>query len=172
MYEKLRPHYLKIGARKFVIGTVVLLIALDILNSLYLREYWELKNITINMIGKIIKGQGGNLSQLGPGTLREIQEMVTNAFNFFLFVVLINNLFFYVFYLRKKIWAQGYVLFYTISNGLLAITFLIEGPILGWPWYLFNIGAMFLYFYLYIGVKVLKNETTDEVTPERGTSVQ
>lgn len=172
MYEKLRPHFLKIGARQFVVGTVVLLIVLDILNSIYLREYWQMKNITFNMIGKIIEGQGMNLKQLGPGTLQEIQGMVTNAFNFFLLVVLINNLFFYFFYLRKKLWAQGYVLFYTITNALFAITFLIEGPILGWPWYLFNIGAMFLYFYLYLGVKVLKNETTETVNPERGTSVQ
>ena len=171
MYEKLRPHFLKIGARKFVILAVLVLIVLDILNSLYLRKYWQSKSISINMIEKLAMAQGVSFKQLGPGTLKEIKEMVNNAFNFFLLVVLLNNFFFYAFYLRKKLWAQAYVLFYTITNSIFAITFLIEGPVLGWPWYLFNISAMFVYLYLYFGVKVLKNETTDAI-PERGTSVQ
>jgi hypothetical protein len=45
------------------------------------------------------------------------------------------------------------------------LAFLIEGPILGTGWFIFNLLSAPLYVYLYLGVKVLKNETTDVITP-------
>jgi hypothetical protein len=144
-----------------VIFAVLVLIILDIINSMYLRSYWVFKNLSRQTVEKLANNQGLEFSQLSEQTITEVTGMVNNAFFFLLFIILINNFFFYLFYLRKKLWAQGYVLFYAISNSVLAILFLVEGPIVGWPWFVYNLGTMFLYFYLYLGVKVLKYETTN-----------
>lgn len=178
MMTKVKAHFLSIGPRRFVVCAVVMLIILDIINSIYLRSYWVFKNLSRMIVERLANNQGLEFSQLSDQTIMEVTAMVNNAFFFFLFIILINNLFFYFFYIRKKLWAQGYVLFYAVSNSVLAITFLIEGAILGWPWFLYNLGTMLLYFYLYLGVKVLKYETTDikplpvPVTPEGETKGQ
>lgn len=158
---KVKTHFLSFGPRRFVISAVLVLIILDIINSIYLRSYWVFKNLSRQTVEKLANNQGLEFSQLSEQTITEVTAMVNNAFFFLLFIILINNIFFYIFYLRKKLWAQGYVLFYAISNSVLAILFLVEGPIVGWPWFIYNLGTMFLYFYLYLGVKVLKYETTD-----------
>lgn len=170
---KVKAHFLSIGPRRFVICAVLVLLVLDIINSVYMRSYWVFKNLSHIIVERLANNQGLEFSQLSEQTILEVTAMVNNAFFFFLFIILINNLFFYFFYLRKKLWAQGYVLFYAVSNSVLAVTFLIEGPILGWTWFLYNLGTMFLYFYLYLGVKVLKYETTDiKPIPEHGTKAQ
>ncbi len=161
MKEKMKAHFLKIGPRRFVIGTVILLTILDLINSLYLRLYWVHKDLSIQIMKAVALGQKLNFSELSLDSIQEIEGVIDNAFFFFLFIILINNLFFYVFYLRRKLWAQGYVLFYTLTTGVLAITFLIEGTVLGWSWFLYNFATLFIYLYLYFGVKLLKNETTD-----------
>lgn len=158
---KVKTHFLALGPRRFVICTVLVLIILDIINSIYLRSYWVFKDLSRMIVERLANNQGLEFSQLSEQTIMEVTAMVNNAFFFLLFLIVINNLFFYLFYLRKKLWAQSYVLFYAISNSILAITFLVEGAILGWPWFIYNLGTMFLYFYLYLGVKVLKYETTD-----------
>jgi hypothetical protein len=167
MLEKLKPHFVKFGPRRFVVVTVLLLLILDIMNSYYLRLYWEHRNLSILLTKTLAMKQGLDFSHLSSDSIQEVKGVVDQAFFFFLFIVLINNIFFYVFYLRRKLWAQSFVLFYAISNSVLAITFLIEGPILGIPWFLYNLGTMFLYLYLYLGIKLLKHETTD-IIPEGG----
>lgn len=161
MLEKIKPHFLKLGPSRFVVGAVLVLFILDIINSIYLRLYWIEKKLSVLFVTKLANNQGLEFSELSQDTLMQIQAMINNAFFFFLFIVLINNLFFYFFYLRKKLWAQGYILFYTLTNSLLAMTFIIEGPIMGWEWLIYNVGTIFLYLYLYMGVKTLKVETTD-----------
>lgn len=161
MMAKVKTHFLALGPRRFVICTVLVLLILDIINSIYLRSYWVFKDLSRMIVERLANNQGLEFSQLSEQTIIEVTAMVNNAFFFLLFLIVINNLFFYLFYLRKKLWAQSYVLFYAISNSILAITFLVEGAILGWTWFIYNLGTMFLYFYLYLGVKVLKHETTD-----------
>ncbi len=162
---KVKTHFLSFGPRRFVISTVIVLIILDIINSIYLRSYWVFKDLSRATVEKLANKEGMQFSELSEQTITEVTAMINNAFFFFLFIILINNLFFYFFYLRKKLWAQGYVLFYAITNSLLAVLFLVEGPIVGWPWFIYNLITIFLYFYLYLGVKVLKYETTDIKPP-------
>lgn len=171
MMEQIKIHFLKFGPRRFVWATVFLLFILDLINSWYLRIYWVHKNFSILFVKRIAQNQGLDLDGLGRESVLEVQQFIDNAFFFFLFIVLLNNVFFYIFYLRKKLWAQGYVLFYTLTNSILAITFLIEGTILGWNWFLYNLFTMFFYLYLYFGVKVLKYETTDAI-PVDGKTAQ
>jgi hypothetical protein len=165
MLQKLKPHFLKLGPRRFVIGTVILLVILDLINSYYLRIWWQHRDLSIQMTKTIAIQQGVDWSTISNDTVKEVRALIDNAFYFFLFIVLINNFFFYAFYLRKKLWAQGYVLFYTLTTSIFAITFLVEGPILGMPWYLYNLATLFIYAYLYLGVKLLKYETTDIAKP-------
>jgi hypothetical protein len=161
MMAKLKTHFMKFGARRFVMGTVLLLIILDLLNTWYLRLYWVHKNLSFLYVEQLAKTQGLDFNQLSPGSILEVKQVVDNGFFFFLFIILVNNMFFYLFYLRRKLWAHGYVLFYTVSNAILAVLFLVEGPVMGISWFLYNIGTIILYIYLYFGVKALKLETTD-----------
>jgi hypothetical protein len=160
MMEKIKKHFSGHNPKYFVILAVVALIILDLINSYYLRLYWVHKNLSILYVEKVASTQGLDFRQLSQESIREVKQVIDNGFFFFLFVVFANNLFFYFFYLRKKLWAQGYVLFYTVTNSLLAVLFLIEGPILGTSWFLYNIMTIFIYLYLYLGVKVLKGATT------------
>lgn len=163
MMEKMKYHFMKLGPRRFVIGAVLLLLILDLLNSWYLKIYWVQKNLSLLYVERLAKTQGLDFTQLSQNSILEVKQVVDNGFFFFLFIVLLNNLFFYVFYLKKKLWAQGYVLFYTVTNAILAVLFLVEGPVLGLSWFFYNIITMLLYIYLYFGVKVLKFETTDAI---------
>jgi hypothetical protein len=163
MMEKMKYHFIKLGPRRFVIGAVLLLLILDLLNSWYLKIYWVQKNLSLLYVERLAKTQGLDFTQLSQNSILEVKQVVDNGFFFFLFIVLLNNLFFYVFYLKKKLWAQGYVLFYTVTNAILAVLFLVEGPVLGLSWFFYNIITILLYIYLYFGVKVLKFETTDAI---------
>jgi hypothetical protein len=163
MMEKMKYHFIKLGPRRFVIGAVLLLLILDLLNSWYLKIYWVQKNLSLLYVERLAKTQGLDFTQLSQNSILEVKQVVDNGFFFFLFIVLLNNIFFYVFYLKKKLWAQGYVLFYTVTNAILAVLFLVEGPVLGLSWFFYNIITILLYIYLYFGVKVLKFETTDAI---------
>lgn len=154
---------MKMGPRRFVVGTVLLLIVTDIVNSYYLRVWWVHRNLSYVFVQKLAEKQGISISDLVPNSINEIKYLVDNCFFFFLLIVLVNNIFFYIFYLRRKLWAQGYVLFYTLTGAFMSLSFLIEGPILGAPWYVYNLSTILVYTYLYFGVKVLKYETTDAV---------
>lgn len=176
MLQRFKPHFLKLGPRRFVIGTVLLLIVLDLVNSYYLRIWWQHRDLSILMTKTIATKQGLDWSTLSQDSINEVRGLIDNAFYFFLFIVLINNFFFYAFYLRKKLWAQGYVLFYTLTTALFAVTFIVEGPVLGGAWYAYNLATLFIYAYMYVGVKLLKFETTDieqpPVTPAGETKEQ
>jgi hypothetical protein len=158
MKKKIQSHFSGIGVKRFVIIAVMALILLDLMNSYYLRIYWVHKNLSMIYVEQLALRQGLDVSDLSHQSIQEIKGLIDNGFFFFLFIIFINNLFFYFFYLRKKIWAQGYVVFYTVTNALLAILFLIEGPILGMSWFIYNMSTILFYSYLYFGTKILKFE--------------
>ena len=160
MKEKLLNHYMKIGPRRFVAGTVILLIILDILNGIYFKLYWVKNSISEANVMMILDRMQTHPEELTQATLAEMGGLVDQSFNFFLFVILINNLFFYLFYLRKKLWAQGYVLFYTLTAVFFSFATLFMGGGMGVGWFIFTLINIPLYLYLYLGVKLLKNETT------------
>ncbi len=97
----------------------------------------------------------------------ELKAVIDNGFFFFLLIILGNNLFFYFFYLKKKIWARSYVVFYCMSNSVLALLFVAEGQLLGASWFAYNILTIGVYFYLAVGNKILKL-ATNEATPADG----
>ena len=163
--EKIKSHFMKLGPKRFVIGAVLLLLVLDLINSYFLKIYWVHKDLSLFYVKTLAQREGFDFNTLNPDSVQEVKDLIDNGFFFFLLIVLVNNLFFYLFYLRKKLWAQGYILFYTITNAILAVVFLAEGPILGITWFTYNMATIFMYFYLYMGVKVLKFETTDAQKP-------
>ncbi len=164
MKQKLHDHFVKFGPRRFVVTTVLILILTDLLNGYYLKLYWMAKNVSESLVITGLKRGGGVLEEITPSTMREMTGFVDNSFYFFLFVILVNNLFFYFFYLRQKLWAQGFVLFYTLSAAFFSITFIFDDVDLGFAWMLYNILTIPLYLYLFLGVKVLKHETTSLVS--------
>lgn len=160
MKQKMYEHYLRFGAKRFVLITVLVLIVLDILNSYYLKLHWVQKDYSGMMIDLTIKQSQLNTDEFSPETIQEMAKFINNCFYFFIFTILANNLFFYFFYLRKKLWAQGYVLFYTITAALFSITFIFDHAGLGLGWMTYNLLTIPIYAYLYWGVKLLKKETT------------
>ena len=163
MMNKLKDHFLKLGPRNCVVGTILLLIVLDVLNMIYLRLYWVNKDMSLNFVHLALRYNGLVAEDFNRETMNEMTGFLDNTFYFLIFLISINNLFFYFFYLRKKLWAQGYVLFYTLTGALFAFTFIIDPVDLGIGWKLYNIATIFIYLYLFMGVKVLKYETTDAI---------
>ncbi|HXH30504.1 MAG TPA: hypothetical protein VNJ01_06810 [Bacteriovoracaceae bacterium] len=160
MLDRFRPHFLKLGPRRFVVLTVITLLILDVINSYYFKLYWIKKNLSTFMVHTSIDRSQLALQDFSPDTVREMSSFIDNTFDFLLVLIVANNLFFYLFYLRKKLWAQGYVLFYTFTAALFSITFVFDQVGLGTLWLVFNIATVFVYAYLFVGVKVLKDETT------------
>ena len=157
--EKIKNHFQNLGIKRFVIIAVLVLVVLDIFNSYYLRIYWVQKNLSMLYVEQLALKQGLDVKQLSHQSIQEIKSLIDNGFFFFLFIIFINNLFFYFFYLKKKIWAQGYINFYAVTNCVLALVFLVEGPVLGMNWFLYNLSTILFYLYLYTGTKLLKLET-------------
>lgn len=156
----IKNHFLKLNPKIFVVFTVLLLFLLDLVNSYYLRLYWGHQNLSLIYVQQIALAQGLDINQLSGQSIQEIKKVIDNGFFLFLLIILLNNIFFYFFYLRKKLWAHGYVVFYALTNSILAIIFIVEGPVLGVPWFIYNLMTVFLYFYLFLGIKFLKTETT------------
>lgn len=163
MKEKFMKHYLGLGPRRFVIGTVILLIILDIVSGYYLKLSWESKNIYEQMVHFWIKSLKLQTGDLSADTLVEVSGLMQKTLDFFLFLLFLNNLFFYFFYLRKKLWAQGYILFYTMTGALFSLVMIFDG--MGPGWIVVNIFSAIIYTYLFFGVKFLKSETT--LVPEK-----
>ena len=163
MKEKFMKHYLGLGPRRFVIGTVILLIILDIVSGYYLKLSWESKNVYEQMVHFWIKSLKLQTGDLSPDTLVEVSGLMQKTLDFFLFLLLLNNLFFYFFYLRKKLWAQGYILFYTLTGALFSLMMIFDG--MGAGWIAVNLTCALIYTYLFFGVKFLKSETT--LVPEK-----
>lgn len=162
MRDKLRQHFLNIGPRRFVWATISVLIITDLLNSWYMKLYWENKNIAKIFIERSIRQSGYVLEDFSRDTMVEMSGFLTNTFHFFLILILANNLFFYFWYSRKKLWAQGYVLFYVLTGSLLSFSFMIDNAGLGPIWMAYNVATVFIYGYLFFGIKLLKPETTVE----------
>lgn len=163
MKVKLREHFLKIGPRRFVVATVLLLAITDLVNSYYLKLYWLKKDYSQQMVRLSIQQSDIDPATFSPETFAEATAFVNNAFYFFVFLILANNFFFYLFYLRKKLWAQGYVLFYTLTAAIFSLSFVLDNAGLGMGWLAYNVLTIPFYCYLYFGVKLLKPETT--ITP-------
>lgn len=161
MKEKLLAHFRKFGPRRFVIFAVVTLIISDLLNSWYLKLWWVAKNMSWRGVELTAKRMEIEVSDLTPASISELTGLFNNMFFFFILIILINNFFFYAFYLRRKLWAQGFVLFYTLTAAMLSALFLVDNAGLGFLWYAYNILMCPVYVYLYFGVKLLKEETVD-----------
>jgi len=165
MKDKLKSHFLKIGPRRFVVSTVSILIILDIINCWYLKLYWLKKKMSILLVHQSVARSGLNIEDFSGATIQEITGFVDNTFYFFLFVILANNSFFYFLYLKKRLWAQGYVLFYTLTTAILSVSFIFDNADLGFGWLVYNFLTIPSYLYLFLGIKLLKAETTN---PGRG----
>ncbi len=162
MLERFRPHYLKLGPRRFVVGTVITLLVLDVLNCYYLKLYFMAKRLGSQIVHSSISLSELQVHDFSRDTVTEMSSFINNSFDFLLVLVVANNLFFYLFYLKQRLWAQGYVLFYTLTAALFSLTFVVDPAGLGAGWLVFNVLTIFVYAYLYVGVKVLRPETTLE----------
>lgn len=160
MMEKLKTHFLKFGPRRFVVVTVLALTILDLINFWYLRLYWLKKNVSVMLVQQSITRSGLLLEDFSVHTMNEMTAFMNNTFYFFLLVVMANNLFFYLFYLKKRLWAQGFVLFYTLTAALFQLSFLIDDAQMGLGWTIYNLATAPVYLYFFFGVKLLKAETT------------
>lgn len=160
MLEKFKPHFLKFGPRRFVIFTVLTLIATDLINGYYLKLYWAKKDYGSILMRESMRRGGMQASDFNSATLSEMHGFMDNLFHFFLFIILANNLFFYFFYLRKRQWAQGFVVFYALTASLFSLSLLFDNAGMGTGWFLYNLATIPFYVYLYVGVKILKDETT------------
>lgn len=168
MKEKIVSHFKRWNCRYFVIFTVLSLLITDLLNGYYLKLFWANKDMSLNLVRQSITQGGMIIEDFSLETINEMVGFVDNTFYFFLFLVLVNNVFFYFFYYLKKLWAQGFVLFYTFSAALLAVTFIIDDGGLHPAWKIYNVLSIPFYLYLFLGVKVLKNETTNPVSEKKG----
>jgi hypothetical protein len=160
MKEKLKSHFLRLGPRRFVVLAILALIVTDVVNTYYMRLYWTAKDMSRLLVHRSIVQGGQMVEHFSPTTIREITDFVTNAFGFFLLIVLLNNFFFYFFYLRRRFWAQGFVLVYALTGALFQLTFIFDNPDLGTGWMTYNIACVPFYLYVFLGVKLLKLETT------------
>lgn len=160
MNERIRNHFLRWNCRFFVLFTVIALLITDLLNGYYLKLFWANKGMSYNLVRQSISQGGLVIEDFSLDTINEMVGFVNNTFYFFLFLILVNNLFFYGAYLLKKLWAQGFVLFYTLTSAFLALTFIFDDASLPVGWTIYNIATIPMYLYLFLGVKVLKNETT------------
>ena len=170
MKEKILAHFNRWNPRYFVVLTVLLLIVTDVLNGVYLKLFWSHRNMSELLVRQSVAQSGLVLEDFGADTISEMLGFVDNTFYFFLFLILINNLFFYFFYLLKRLWAQGYVLFYTFTAALLAVMFIFDESGLSMGWVVYNVATIPLYLYLFLGVKVLKLKTT--IIPADGKKAQ
>ncbi len=168
MKEKIRAHFQRWNCRYFVTFTVISLIITDLLNGYYLKLFWSHRDMSLNLVRQSITKGGMIFEDFSPDTISEMTGFVDNTFYFFLFLVLFNNLFFYFFYYLKRLWAQGFVLFYTFSAALFALTFIVDNSGLPVGWKVYNVISIPFYLYLFLGVKTLKTETTILVNEKKG----
>lgn len=168
MKEKLKAHFQRWNSRYFVIFTIASLIITDIINGYYLKVFWLNKGMSQNLVRQSIAQGGMVIEDFSLDTINEMTGFVDNTFYFFLFLILVNNLFFYLFYYLKKLWAQGFILFYTLTAALFALTFILDDAGLSPLWKVYNVASIPFYLYLFWGVKVLKSETTNPANEKKG----
>jgi hypothetical protein len=159
MKEKLRQHFLKIGPRRFVLITVFSLLILDLLTGHSFRMSLIQNGFSEKLVQLSIKQANLQASDLSNETLSEVHNLMNMSLDFMLGLILVNNIFFYFFYFKKKLWAYSYVAFYTLTAGFLSLSMIFDKHI-STGWLIFNIATIPMYLYLFLGVKLLKAETT------------
>ncbi len=159
MKEKLRQHFLKIGPRRFVLMTVFSLLILDLLTGHSFRMSLIQNGFSEKLVQLSIKQANLQASDLSTETLTEVHNLMNMSLDFMLGLILVNNIFFYFFYFKKKLWAYSYVAFYTLTAGFLSLSMIFDKHI-STGWLIFNIATIPMYLYLFLGVKLLKAETT------------
>ena len=159
MKEKLRQHFLKIGPRRFVLMTVFSLLILDLLTGHSFRMSLIQNGFSEKLVQLSIKQANLPASDLSNETLSEVHNLMNMSLDFMLGLILVNNIFFYFFYFKKKLWAYSYVAFYTLTAGFLSLSMIFDKHV-STGWLIFNIATIPMYLYLFLGVKLLKAETT------------
>ena len=159
MKEKLIQHFLKIGPRRFVLMTVFSLLILDLLTGHSFRMSLIQNGFSEKIVQLSIKQANLQASDLSNETLSEVHNLMNMSLDFMLGLILVNNIFFYFFYFKKKLWAYSYVAFYTLTAGFLSLSMIFDKHI-STGWLIFNIATIPMYLYLFLGVKLLKAETT------------
>jgi hypothetical protein len=159
MKEKLRQHFLKIGPRRFVLMTVFSLLILDLLTGHSFRMSLIQNGFSEKLVQLSIKQANLQASDLSNETLSEVHNLMNMSLDFMLGLILVNNIFFYFFYFKKKLWAYSYVAFYTLTAGFLSLSMIFDKHV-STGWLIFNIATIPMYLYLFLGVKLLKAETT------------
>jgi hypothetical protein len=155
MKDKLLNHFKRWKPKTFLWSMVLILLLLDLGNGQFLRLSWLEKNSSMSIVN-ILASQGElSLSELSHDTMTELLGMIDNTFLFFLFIVLINNLFFYLFTLRGKAWAHSYLVFYTFTGALFSLIMVIDSFGMGSFWGVFNIASILMYVYLFLGLKLV-----------------
>ena len=167
MKEKTIAHFKRWNCRYFVIFTVISLIITDIINGYYLKLFWTNKGMSQNLVRQSIAQGGMVYEDFSLDTIAEMTGFVDNTFYFFLFIIMANNLFFYLFYYLKRLWSQGFVLFYTITAAIFALTFIFDDGGLPPVWKIYNAVSIPFYLYLFFGVKVLRQQTTIPVNEKK-----
>lgn len=155
MIEKCRNHFKKWNPKTFLWVSVLILLVLDIGNGQFLRLSWLEKNSSMLIINILASRGELNLSELSSDTMTELLGMINNTFLFFLFIILINNLFFYCFTLLKKAWAHSYLVFYTMTGALFSLVMVFDSFGMGSFWGFFNIISIIIYAYLFVGLKMV-----------------
>jgi hypothetical protein len=159
MKEKLRQHFLKIGPRRFVLMTIFSLLILDLLTGHSFRMSLIQNGFSEKIVQLSIKQANLQASDLSNETLSEVHNLMNMSLDFMLGLILVNNIFFYFFYFKKKLWAYSYVAFYTLTAGFLSLSMIFDKHV-STGWLIFNIATIPMYLYLFLGVKLLKAETT------------
>lgn len=163
MKDKIKTHFLTFRPKKFVIFTILTLLSTDLINCKFLQIYWKTKNFSKNIVDQTIIRSGQVIEDFSSSTIKEMTGFVDNSFYFFLFIIIVNNLFFYLFYLRRKLWAHGFIQFYVVTSAILQLSFLFDRDGISNLWLVYNILLVPIYAYIFLGVKYLKNETTGEI---------
>ena len=159
MKEKLRQHFQNIGPRRFVLVTIFTLLILDLLTGHSFRMSLIQNGFSEKLVQLSIQQAKLNPNDLSAETLSEVHNLMNKSLDFMLGLILVNNLFFYFFYFKQKLWAYSYVAFYTLTAGFLSLSMVIDKH-MSTGWLIFNIATIPIYIYLFLGVKLLKEETT------------
>ncbi len=162
MKDKIKAHFQGYNPRKFVIFTVISLFVTDLVNCKFFQIYWKAKDFSTNLVHQTIAKSGQVIEDFSPSTIQEMMGFIDNSFYFLLFIIVVNNLFFYLFYLRRKLWAYGFIHFYVITGALLQLTFLFDYSGIDFIWLGYNFLLIPYYLYLFVAMKYLKHQTTGD----------
>ncbi len=163
MIEKCQNHFKKWNPKTFLWVAVLILLILDIGNGQFLRLSWLEKNTSMFIINIMTSSGELSLNELSGDTVTELLGMFNNTFLFFLFIILLNNLFFYCFTLLRKAWAHSYLVFYTMTGAFFSLFMVFDSFGMGSFWGFFNIISIIIYTYLFVGLKLVPlNPTSSE----------